>query len=478
MEKIVILDCGGQYTKVIDRKIRELGVCTDIRPLRVKAGELKEYNGIVLSGGPSSVWEKGAPAFDSAIFGLGKPILGICYGMQLMCDAFGGTVAPGVKTEYGQVEIDVDTACPLFEGLNAKEKVLMSHGDAVKKLPDGFVCVASTGGVVAGISNEEKKLYGVQFHPEVDPTVNGMRMFENFLRGVCALRETYALEDRIETSVNMIRSRVGKSGRVVVLVSGGVDSAVTAALLLRALDPDRVYAIHVDHGLMRLGESDAICANLAKLGLRHMKRVNAEEAFFHTPLVIDGKRYKPLCETADPEVGAEALDDVGEQVEIVCKTKVEEILGAGGELGLNPGPPEDLQLMELDEIQGERVDVGAGFQDHPAVFARESENEVGADRDAAGGGLFHGTSGAGEIVSPADARQGGVMAGFDAIFHDYERCVRSIGASGHEPGQEVQFFRIHAVRPRADDNPGAKGMRERLRIDIPQSLQRAVCIGK
>ncbi|MBQ9467888.1 MAG: glutamine-hydrolyzing GMP synthase [Clostridia bacterium] len=301
MEKIVILDCGGQYTKVIDRKIRELGVYTDLKPMGVLAKELEEYNGVVLSGGPSSVWSEGAPEFDRAIFDLGKPTLGICYGMQLICDTFGGVVAPGVKTEYGQVEIDVDPSCPLFKGLSKREKVLMSHGDAVKKLPGGFSCVASTGGVVAGISDEKRKIYGVQFHPEVDLTEHGITVFENFLRGVCRLKETYALEDRIETSVNMIRSRVGKDGRVVVLVSGGVDSAVTAALLCRALDPDQVYGIHIDHGLMRAHESDAICENLAKLGLKHMKRINAEDAFFHTPLVIDGKQYKPLCETTDPE---------------------------------------------------------------------------------------------------------------------------------------------------------------------------------
>ncbi len=301
MEKIAIVDCGGQYTKVIDRKVRELGVYTDIKPLGASVDELREYQGIILSGGPSSVWAAGAPHYDPAIFSLGVPMLGICYGMQLMSDRFGGVVRPHVKTEYGQIQVDIDRDCPLFDGLNDRETVLMSHGDAVSVLPKGFRCVAKTGEIIAGIYNPEKKMIGVQFHPEVELTENGVRMFENFLRKICALKEVYALEDRIETSVRMIRERVGKNGKVIVLVSGGVDSAVTAALLCKALGPDQVYGIHIDHGMMRKNESDLICENLSKLGLVNMRRINAENEFFHTPLIIDGEEYPPLSQTCDPE---------------------------------------------------------------------------------------------------------------------------------------------------------------------------------
>lgn len=300
MEKLAIIDCGGQYTKVIDRKIREAGVYTDILPMGVSADALKGYNAMILSGGPASVWESGAPHYDPAIFSLGIPTLGICYGMQMLVDHFGGTVAPDVKTEYGQITIDIDPTCPLFAGLAPREKVLMSHGDAVRVIPQGFRTVASTGGVCAAVWNEEKRIAGVQFHPEVDPTEHGVVILHNFVRGICALRETYALEDRIETSIRAIREKVG-DGKVVVLVSGGVDSAVTAALLLRALRPEQVYGIHIDHGMMRKDESDLICRNLAKLGLTQMQRINAEDAFFHTPLVIDGESYAPLCETCEPE---------------------------------------------------------------------------------------------------------------------------------------------------------------------------------
>lgn len=301
MEKIAILDCGGQYTKVIDRKVREAGVYTDIFPMGVGAEKLRDYQGIILSGGPSSVWESGAPTYDGRIFELGIPMLGICYGMQMMVDHFGGRVVPEYKTEYGQITIEVDPSCPLFAGLSKEEKVLMSHGDAVSVLPEGFCQVASTGGVCAGVYDEKRRLCGVQFHPEVDPTEHGVEILRNFLRGICGLTETYALEDRIETSVQMIRRRVGEDGKVIVLVSGGVDSAVTAALLVRALRPDQVYGIHIDHGMMRKDESDRICANLRDLGLVQMQRINAEDAFFHTPLTIDGEQYAPLSETVEPE---------------------------------------------------------------------------------------------------------------------------------------------------------------------------------
>ena len=299
-EKVAILDCGGQYTKVIDRKVREMGIYTDILPLGTDVDKIKDYSALILSGGPSSVWSAGAPKYDAAIFDSGKPILGICYGMQLINEHFGGKVLPQVKTEYGQTEIDVDTSCPLFAGLDAKQKVLMSHGDAVKVLADGFKCVGKTGDVVAAIYDAKRKIAGVQFHPEVELSENGVKMFENFLRGICGLKEVYALGDRIEASVKMIRERVG-DGKVVVLVSGGVDSAVTAALLVRALKPDQIYAIHIDHGLMRKNESDLICAELGKLGLKHMIRINAENEFFNTETVIDGVKYDTLSNTVDPE---------------------------------------------------------------------------------------------------------------------------------------------------------------------------------
>ncbi len=301
-EKVAILDCGGQYTKVIDRKVREAGVYSDIFALGTDVEKLKGYNAIILSGGPSSVWSAGAPKYDGNIFELGKPILGICYGMQLINEHFGGKVLPEVKTEYGQTIIDVDTSCPLFEGLESKQAVLMSHGDAVKVLAEGFECVGKTGDVVAAIYDKKRRIIGVQFHPEVELSENGKVMLENFLRGICGLKEVYALDDRIQTSVDMIRKRVGDK-KVMVLVSGGVDSAVTAALLTKALPPENVYAIHIDHGMMRKNESDIICKNLSSLGLVNMKRVNAAKTFFYDTVDDgNGNIIGPLAETCDPEM--------------------------------------------------------------------------------------------------------------------------------------------------------------------------------
>lgn len=299
-ECLAILDCGGQYTKVIDRKVRELGVKTDILKIGTHAKDLSKYSAIILSGGPSSVYDQDAPKYDEAIFDLNIPILGLCYGMQLLNSHWGGVVSPGIRTEYGQTVIDVDTDCPLFFGLDKTQTVLMNHGDTVTQPAPGFSVCATSSGVIAGVCSVEKRQYGVQFHPEVDLSENGVAMLENFCRRIAGLKEVFSLEDRIQTAIAQIQTQVGENP-VMVLVSGGVDSAVSAALLLKALPADRVYAIHIDHGLMRLNESDRICEELLSLGLVHLQRINAQEEFFHTP-VSDGERMLvPLSQLLDPE---------------------------------------------------------------------------------------------------------------------------------------------------------------------------------
>lgn len=309
IEKIAILDCGGQYTKVIDRKVREMSVKSDIFPMSVKAETLNVYDGIILSGGPGSVWTENAFKYDPEIFDLGIPVLGICYGMQLLNHHFGGEVAPGLKTEYGETLIDVDAFCPLFAGLQVKERVLMSHGDSVSRLASGFRVIANSGDVVAGIYHEDLKIYGVQFHPEVDLTVHGKEMLANFLFKICGLSGNYMLEDRIQAAVDKIRAQVGDA-KILVLVSGGVDSAVSAALLVKALAPDQVYAIHIDHGLMRKDESDQVCESLKRMGLKHLIRENAAETFFNTTVEIDGVAIGPLTALIDPEAKRQLIGDV------------------------------------------------------------------------------------------------------------------------------------------------------------------------
>lgn len=309
MEKLAILDCGGQYTKVIDRRVRELGVKSDIFPINIKAEELKEYQSIILSGGPNSVSSDQRLKFDERIFELGVPVLGICYGMQLMSDHFGGTVAGNVVKEYGQNEVWVDTSSPIFDGLEENQKVLMSHGDTVKIAPEGFKIIAKSGQAIAAIGNDEKKMYGLQFHPEVDLTENGMKILENFIRKVAKYQDFYALDDRIETSIKMIKEKVGDN-KVVVLVSGGVDSAVTAALLIKALPAENVYAIHIDSGFMRKNESDVICENLKKLGLKNLIRENAKDYFFNTVVEVEGKKIGPLVDTIDPEAKRQIIGEI------------------------------------------------------------------------------------------------------------------------------------------------------------------------
>lgn len=309
MEKLAILDCGGQYTKVIDRRVRELGVKSDILPINVKAEELQEYQSIILSGGPNNISDKQRLSFDEKIFELGKPVLGICYGMQLMSDHFGGVVDSNIVKEYGQNEIWVDNTVPIFDEMAENQKVLMSHGDTVKNVPNGFKVIGKSGEAIAAIGNEEKRMYGLQFHPEVDLTEEGMKILENFIRKVAKYQDFYALDDRIETSIKMIKEKVGNN-KVVVLVSGGVDSAVTAALLVKALNPDNVYAIHIDSGFMRKNESDVICENLKKLGLKNLIRENAKDIFFNTVVEVEGKKIGPLVDTIDPETKRQIIGEI------------------------------------------------------------------------------------------------------------------------------------------------------------------------
>ena len=309
MEKLAILDCGGQYTKVIDRRVRELGVKSDIFPINVKAEKLKDYKSIILSGGPNSISNDERLKFDERIFELGKPILGICYGMQLMSDYYKGVIDNNVVKEYGQNEIWIDNTVPIFKDMSEKQKVLMSHGDTVKIAPEGFKIIGKSGEAIAAIGNVDKKMYGLQFHPEVDLTVEGTKILENFIRIVAKYQDVYALDDRIETSIKMIKEKV-KDNKVVLLVSGGVDSAVTAALLTKALNPENVYAIHIDSGFMRKNESDIICENLKKLGLKNLIRENAKDYFFNTVVEIDGKKIGPLVDTVDPETKRQIIGEL------------------------------------------------------------------------------------------------------------------------------------------------------------------------
>ena len=265
---ICIIDAGGQYTKVIDRRIRELkvrseiihsSVAADLDKLKNYTGILArqfypihEYLGIIISGGPSSVHDENAPTLPKELFSVGTPILGICWGLQFMNVVHGGSVEKLEKREDGVFDIDIKNSSKLFKDLEAKQTVLLTHGDSVTKVSDDFEVIGTSSGIVAAIEHKTKKIFGVQFHPEVDLTVNGVQIFSNFL-DICESKRDYTDDYRDQECIAEILSIVGDKGKILVLVSGGVDSAVLAALCFKAVGADRVKCIHIDNGFMRKG---------------------------------------------------------------------------------------------------------------------------------------------------------------------------------------------------------------------------------
>jgi GMP synthase (glutamine-hydrolysing) len=256
--QITVLDAGGQYCHLIARKVRDLGVYAEVRPSETPAEELRSRRGIIISGGPNSVYEKDSPSVDPGIFSLGTAVLGICYGHQLMAHLLGGVVKKGDKGEFGLAFLDLAAADPLLEGLQQHQPVWMSHRDTVEGLPQGFVVLGRTDTCrVAAMAHASRRLYGVQFHPEVVHTRQGKEILANFLFRVCGCRQDWNPRNRVPAILQKIREVVGDRN-VFFFVSGGVDSTVAFTLCLRALGPQRARGIYVDTGLMREGETDFV----------------------------------------------------------------------------------------------------------------------------------------------------------------------------------------------------------------------------
>lgn len=275
----IVLDFGGQYNQLIARRVRECGVYCEVKSYKTPIAELQAMQpvGIIFTGGPNSVYADGSPQIDPAIFSLGIPVLGICYGCQLMAYTLGGTVSTAPRREYGKTNTQYDTDCALFQGLPEQNVSWMSHTDYISALPEGFTSTAhSETCPVAAMACPERKLYGIQFHPEVNHTINGLQMLHNFLYRICDCKGDWTMGDYAHTAIRDIREKVG-DGKVLLALSGGVDSSVAAALLAKAVG-DQLTCIFVDHGFMRKNEGDEVEAAFADWGINFV-RVNAKAQF-------------------------------------------------------------------------------------------------------------------------------------------------------------------------------------------------------
>ncbi len=277
--QVIVLDTGGQYCHLITRKVRELGVYSEIRPSETPAAELAGARAIIISGGPSSVYEPGSPDVDPAIFASGAAVLGICYGQQLIARHLGGIVSRGEKGEYGLAWLDTLDGSPLWRGVAGRQQIWMSHRDAVQVLPPGFRLLGQTETCpVAAIGDEARKLYGVQFHPEVVHTERGMRILSNFLFDIAGCEQDWNPQEQTLRIEDDIR-RVTAGRKVFFFVSGGVDSTVAFTLCLRALGEERVRALYVDTGLMREGETEFVQGVFESLGRGLFAIEHAQDRF-------------------------------------------------------------------------------------------------------------------------------------------------------------------------------------------------------
>jgi GMP synthase (glutamine-hydrolysing) len=342
-QSIVVLDFGAQYSQLIARRIREQNIFSVVLPCNASLDEIRSYSpvGIILSGGPSSVYDKGAPVTEKAIFDLGLPILGICYGLQYMVHALGGKVRPAEKREYGHAQVDLQQKSCLFEGLPNVLSVWMSHGDEADELPAGFVLTAKSPNAVAAIENLEKRMWAVQFHPEVHHTPLGTEILRNFAIKICGAKPNWTAQRFIDETVASVRKTVG-NGRAICALSGGVDSAVAAVLVDRAMrdasGKSNLACVFVNNGVLRKNEFQKVQQNLRdKLGL-HLVAVDATERFM-----------SKLAGVTDPEKKRKII---GNEFIAVFEEEAQKILKSDGLSATRGGPESPAGLENVWLVQG------------------------------------------------------------------------------------------------------------------------------
>ncbi len=367
---VLVVDFGAQYAQLIARRVREAGVYSEIVPHTITAAEVAAKNpaGIVLSGGPSSVYEEGSPSLDPGVLELGVPTLGICYGFQVMAQQLGGEVAPTGIREYGSTAVHLTAPGGIFlSGQPDEQTAWMSHGDSVVKAPEGFTVLASSDATpVAAFASDARKLYGVQWHPEVKHSPFGQRVLENFLHDAAGIRADWNSGNVIAEQVEKIRAQVG-SGKVICGLSGGVDSAVAAALVHKAVG-DQLVCVFVDHGLLRAEEREQVETDyVAATGIR-LVTVDAREQFLtalagvtdpETKRKIIGREFIRTFEQAQADLVAESAADGDPIAFLVQGTLYPDVVESGGGSGTANikshhnvgGLPEDLQFELVEPLR-------------------------------------------------------------------------------------------------------------------------------